>query len=415
MHIGFLTFESPFGAKGCGVASYLRAMIPALLSGGHSVTLITAAGRCDDIPNPYGEALRILRVKLPNAHWYVSKLPFAGNLLTLPLRELEWSFEFRRSLEKAMREHSMDVLEVTELGTWCVARDPIVPLVARLHGSEYTFRRYSGEPATRGSAWSRSLQRAALNHAAAVTSPSRFHADEVTREMEWPAEYVDVVPNVVAREVLEAAEASASASEESREQSREPSHEQSKDAPLILYTGRLAPVKGTKVLMEAAVEVLKDFPRAQFVLAGPWQMPFPAGDWPAWLERMGGSQGIRWVGYQNQEQLAELYRRTAVFVMPSFYETFGISCLEAMAFRIPVVATRAGALPEVIEDQRVGLTVTPGEPAALADAIRRLLRDPSLRHRLGAAGRERVLAHYTPEAARDGMLAAYQRACERPN
>src|SRR5580692_9075713 len=145
MHIGFLSFESPFGSKGCGVAAYLRAMIPALISGGHRVTLITSGGE-DDAGHPYGEALRTVPVKLPNAHWYVSKLPLANQLLTLPLRELEWSFEFSRSVAQAMREEPMNVLEVTELGTWCVARDPMVPLVARLHGAEYTFCRHTGQP-----------------------------------------------------------------------------------------------------------------------------------------------------------------------------------------------------------------------------------------------------------------------------
>jgi glycosyltransferase involved in cell wall biosynthesis len=130
------------------------------------------------------------------------------------------------------------------------------------------------------------------------------------------------------------------------------------------------------------------------------------------MERAGAAGRITWLGHQNSEQLAELYRRATVFVMPSYYETFGISCLEAMAFKVPVVATRAGALPEVIEHDRVGLTVEPGDPAALASAICRLLAEPELRQRLGTAGRERVLSRYTAAAVRDQMVAAYQQARE---
>jgi glycogen synthase len=402
MHIGFLSFESPFGSKGCGVASYLRAMIPALIAEGHRVTLITPGGG-EELPHPFGEALRTVPVKLPNAHWYVSKVPLADQLLTLPLRELEWSFEFRASVRRAMREDPMQVLEVTELGTWCVARNPSVPLVARLHGAEYTFSRHTGQSVSAGSAWTRRLQRTALNKAAAVTAPSHFHAGEIAREMRWRPEHVAVVPNVVSAGMLEEAGRSDACGERG---------ERAEERPLILYTGRLASVKGTGLLLEAACDVLKEFPQAEFVLAGPWQMPFPCAEWPAWVERLGISKHIRWAGYQTQEQLAEWYRQATVFVMPSFYETFGISCLEAMAFQVPVVATRAGALPEVVGHEEAGLTVEPGDRAALAQAITRLLRDPGLRRRLGAAGRERVLSRYTPQAVSSDMISVYRQACE---
>jgi len=397
MHVGFLTFESPFGSQGGGVAAYLRAAIPALIDRGHRVTLITAI-RGAEVSNPYPGALRLVPVRLPNAHWYVSKLPVAGTLLTLPLREAEWSYAFRRAVAQAMRDEPMDVLEGTELGSWWVARNPIVPLVVRLHGAEYTFSRYIGKPLTAGSLWNRRLQRQVLNSAAAVTAPSRFQASEVAQEMQWQPGRITVVPNVIAPQMLDKANSDA------------PRSASNADSPVVLYTGRLAPVKGTPLLLEAAAGVLKQFPQAEFVLAGAWQMAAPPKDWSGWLERLGGSPRVTWLGHQDANQLAELYRRATVFVMPSYYETFGISCLEAMAFRVPVVATRAGALPEIVEHDRVGLTVTPGDPTALAGAICRLLRDPNLRQRLGSAGRERVLAQFTANAVQDHMIAAYEQA-----
>ncbi|HEY4363710.1 MAG TPA: glycosyltransferase family 4 protein [Bryobacteraceae bacterium] len=397
MHVGFLTFESPFGSKGGGVASYLRAAIPALLEGGHRVTLITAT-RGQDVSHSHGRDLRVVPVKLPNAHWYLSKLPMADKLFTLPLREAEWSVEFRRAVVQATREESMDVLEVTELGAWWVARNPVVPVLVRLHGAEYTFSRYMGKRLTPGSLWNRRLQRQVLNHAAAVTSPSRFQAAEVAREMQWQPGRITVVPNVIAPQMLEKANAVA------------PSRGSDSESPMILYTGRLASVKGTPLLLEAAGQVLKQFPRAEFVLAGAWQMTEPPSVWSRWMEQIGGNPRITWLGQQDENQLAELYRRATIFVMPSHYETFGISCLEAMAFRVPVVATRAGALPEIVEHNRVGLTVAPGDPAALGDAICHLLRNPELRRNFGCAGRERVLSRFTIETVRNLMVTGYERA-----
>jgi glycosyltransferase involved in cell wall biosynthesis len=75
-----------------------------------------------------------------------------------------------------------------------------------------------------------------------------------------------------------------------------------------------------------------------------------------------------------------------VFVLPSRFETFGIVILEAMAFRKPVVATTAGGMPEIIENGKNGILVTPDDPDALAESVIKLLTDEALQLRLGENG-----------------------------
>jgi glycosyltransferase involved in cell wall biosynthesis len=120
--------------------------------------------------------------------------------------------------------------------------------------------------------------------------------------------------------------------------------------------------------------------------------------------------GISWLGPMPWQHLAEWYRRAQVFVMPSFFESFGIACLEAMAFSVPVVATRAGGLPEVVEDGISGLLVPPGDPQSLAEAIITLLNDPAQRSRMGVAGHERVLESFTPDCVVSQMETIYRAA-----
>ncbi len=201
-----------------------------------------------------------------------------------------------------------------------------------------------------GSRWNHRLEQTIWRHARAITSPSRFQAREVTEQMGWPPERVDVIPNPIAPEVL---------AEGLREGADPPTH--SAD-PIVLYTGRLAIVKGVASLLAAVPLVHRECPRARFVLAGPWQMPDRPEKWG--LERSDdlGAQAVAWLGHVPWPKLMDWYRRAALLVMPSFYETFGISCLEAMAFGLPVVATRAGGLPEVVEDGVTGLLVPPGDP-----------------------------------------------------
>jgi glycosyltransferase involved in cell wall biosynthesis len=84
--------------------------------------------------------------------------------------------------------------------------------------------------------------------------------------------------------------------------------------------------------------------------------------------------------------LAQFYQRTNVFVLPSLVEGFGIVLLDAMSFGLPIVATRVGAIPELVQDGVNGLLVPPADPAALAEAIRRVLDSPALQEQYGRAG-----------------------------
>jgi glycosyltransferase involved in cell wall biosynthesis len=115
----------------------------------------------------------------------------------------------------------------------------------------------------------------------------------------------------------------------------------------------------------------------------------------------------------SDDALARLYGEAEVAVVPSLYEGFSLPAIEAMACGVAVVATTGGALPEVVgTDGETGLLVAPDDPGALAGAIARLLDDPALRARLGAAGRVRVMDRFTWQVTAAGTAACYQAVME---
>jgi glycosyltransferase involved in cell wall biosynthesis len=381
LNIGFVTTESPYSASPRGgIAAYLRAIIPAWLDAGHRVTLFAGADKERSF-RAENDRLSVHHFRLPSKHWYASRVPFVRKALTLPLRQMEWSYAFYKQVAAVATQEKFDLLESTETGALFLNR--IAPVVIRLHGSEFVFRKYSGSPldiSVRLNDW---LERHACERASAITSPSHYQAREIAQHRGWPGDRFQVIPNPISETMLQASS-----------QSR--SLRASKAEPILLYVGRLAPVKGIEPLLKAAAEVHAQIPEATFVLVGPWQMPSPPEEYGLQLDCK-SANGVLWVGAKAPGEVVEYYRAANLFVMPSYSESFGIGVLEAMAFGLPVIATRAGALPEVVRDGEMGCLVPPGDPKALAVAVTKLLNDVPAHQRMGKLGHDRVIENFTAE------------------
>jgi glycosyltransferase involved in cell wall biosynthesis len=153
--------------------------------------------------------------------------------------------------------------------------------------------------------------------------------------------------------------------------------------PRVVFVGRLVTAKGVETLVQAAGRMRT--PGAQVVLVGD-------GPERARVERtarrLGVDDRVHVTGFIPHDRVPSVFASADLLVLPSHYEELGTVLIEAMHARLPVVASRVGGIPEVVEDGITGLLVTPGEPAALASAIDAVLTDPDLARRLGAnAGR----------------------------
>ena len=118
---------------------------------------------------------------------------------------------------------------------------------------------------------------------------------------------------------------------------------------------------------------------------------------------------VTFTGGIEREELARRYARAEIAVAPSLYEGFGLPTAEAMACQLPVVAARAGALPEIMgNDGETGILVPPADSDTLATAIKRLLDDGALRRRMGEAGRKRVQENFNWEQAAKKAVQVYE-------
>lgn len=129
---------------------------------------------------------------------------------------------------------------------------------------------------------------------------------------------------------------------------------------------------------------------------------------PSLARELGIEDRVTVTGRVSRDELVRLYNEAEVFVSPSLYEGFGLPAAEAMACGAPIIATTAGAFPEVVEDDVSGLLVPPGDAQALADAIDRVLGDGLLQRRLGREGRRRIVEHFSWRETAVQTLALYQ-------
>lgn len=156
----------------------------------------------------------------------------------------------------------------------------------------------------------------------------------------------------------------------------------------MLFVGRLAPVKGLRVLFEAFEAARATCPDISLTVIGD-------GPDRAWVAQNAGRiGGIEVLGYRSQGKVAEALGQSDVLVLPSFAEGVPVALMEAMVSARPVIATRVGGVAELVEDRVSGRLVAPGDAEALSLAMTDLAASPEARQKMGAAGRAKVCADF---------------------
>jgi glycosyltransferase involved in cell wall biosynthesis len=184
---------------------------------------------------------------------------------------------------------------------------------------------------------------------------------------------------------------------------------------VVLFVGRLENVKGVQTLLSAFAQVVAERPAARLRIVGEGTFR-PILEQQATALQLGSR--VEFVGHRDRAAVEAELRDCRVFVVPSIWpENFPLAVLEAIGTGRPVVASRIGGLPEIVEHGRTGLLVPPAEPEALAGALRRLLGDLDGARAMGAAAAERA-GRFALEPFLDATEAVYAEAlgtADRPS
>ncbi len=168
-----------------------------------------------------------------------------------------------------------------------------------------------------------------------------------------------------------------------------------------LFVGRICPEKGIDTFVRAARQV-------------PTLPLYVSGDGPLFqrVQKLAPSN-VRFLGHLNGPELTKCYEGARFLALPSeYYEGFPIVALEAMSYGLPIIASRIGGLPEIVEDGVTGLLFEPGNDAELGRKMSLLWENPDLGQRLGRAGYNRVRDKYNVDRYYQGLMSLYRSATE---
>jgi glycosyltransferase involved in cell wall biosynthesis len=175
----------------------------------------------------------------------------------------------------------------------------------------------------------------------------------------------------------------------------------------ILCIGRLASVKGHVLLVDALAELhAAGYAQARLTLVG---------DGPRrsailqHVRRRGLEAHVTYLGALGQDEVRELFTTADVFCLPSFAEGVPVVLMEAMASEVPVIASKIMGIPELVTDGEDGLLLAPGRTDLITQALVRLIEDPELAARIGAAGRQTIAEGFTSQEAAARLVAAFTR------
>ncbi len=184
-------------------------------------------------------------------------------------------------------------------------------------------------------------------------------------------------------------------------------------SPQLVFIGVIAPLKRPDDLVQAHARLRPQFPDLETVLCGPTEDEAYERELRQGIAQK-GLDGVRFLGVIDQARLVALLQTASALVLPSAQENAPMAVAEAMAVGTPVVATRVGAIPEMVEHGVSGLLYRPGDVDELVACLGRLLSDSALRELLGTNARAVARERFTPAAVAGETVAVYRRLLGEP-
>lgn len=394
MKILFLSQAYPPGNESGGIGSYVASVAPALAARGHEVHVLSCIPQ-QPASDVIVDGVHVHRRGVVRDKNIWAWAQILDSWFVLP----RISGNVARLLEARRLGVKFDVVEAPDsmgegllLGLLRSA-----PLVGHLHTGLALTTEFNEEARRRDFTWADRFERAAIASSHVVTSPSELLVNRL-RAMHWLGRRaVEVIRYPLDLETWRDT----------------PPAEGT--APVVLTVGRLEPRKAPEDVIHALARLKKDVPDAEAVFVGDTERTHHGQSYGSWLSALAAEQGVACtlVGPIPRHELVHWYAKARVVTMLSTFDNFPMAALEGMAAGRPVVCTSATGTAELIRTSAAGAVVPPGDPDALAEALRPFLVDAAVAEKAGQEARALVTEHCAPDRVIPERERVYRQAIER--
>ncbi len=375
-----------------GVGKYNYYISNAYKKSGHEVFIISAFGKgakkheCRNGINIY----RLRQIAIPS---FFRRRAFLGGFLRF-LKNMTYSFSVRNKLIELDKKFKIDIVEYAEINAegfiHSILGPKKIPFIVRCHTPYFVLKDYYikkervfDNPLIY---W---IEKMFIKRAHHLTTPSAHMANKLIQSLNLQDNRITVIPNAI---------------DINRFFTKSSQRENGKDIK-ILYAGRMERGKGIFVLIRAITELARTYKnKLQWIFVGPGNLSLQGGT----------LENVEFKGEVSEEELINLYNQCNIFVNPSIiYESFSYTCLEAMACGKPVIASRIGGIPEVVQDGKTGFLFKPGNIDELIVKLKILIEAPDKREKMGVDARERVKEYFDVRKIVDENIRVYKKLCKR--
>ena len=402
MNVLFLSKEYPPETGWGGIGTYVYNIAHALSERGHTIHIVSLAYKTHP---EYKEQKtgkgsihihRIKPVRFPT--------PILNHFFFRSLEIIKFNITIILKIKKLLNSEKFDIIEAPEWRSEAFLLSFIkpkgVPLVIKCHSPSVLLNEVYKNAPTLDSRFVDWIERTTIRNANLVISPSKNLADIVSEKMGIKINDIDIIPNPLDTEFF----------------SPIPISYKEKNELKVLFVGRLDRLKGAHIFVEAIPIISKEMPDTSFILIGRDTNTGPNNSsMRTYLENLipnNIKERVSFFGNVERDILIDYYRGSDVCVVPSFYENFPNTVMEAMSCGKAVVASNTGGIPEVIEDAISGLLVKTGDAKDLAEKVIMLLKKRDMRENIGINARKRIESLYSKAVVAKYVEEVYAEICK---
>lgn len=396
MRIALFSYEYPPETGFGGIGTYTFYQARALARLGHDVHVFAGSTK-NGIFHSEHDGVKVTRIKREG--WVHGALEGLRNRRAWwAANRVETSFGAFEAFRHQMDKTPFDWIEAPECGADSTITSTLldVPTSIKFHSPARLIMGIYDTPKI-DRELTAFVEQLGINQATALTSCSRFLADEVATKM-GEHKPIHVISNGIDVELFDR-----DTGVDVYEKFGLP-----KDKKLIFFANRMEERKGIHIVREMVQQCLAKYSDIAFVFAGRDLFGYMEKQILPWVKDNGLQSRFFYVGSLDLPNVRAMQKACSIFLVASLWENAPYSCIEAMTARCAIVSSDCGGMPELIDDRRTGLLARNGDPASFVEALEEMIEDDGLRERCGEAARAEVEKRLTDTFIAQKAVDVYQ-------